>query len=94
MTEQVMIQVRFKEKVNINGVDTEYNDALYFTQAEYSVKTQIEIDTLKQERIDNWANVVKNPPPYVAPTKGELQIQKVDLEAQLAEVNTKLLTAK
>lgn len=94
MSEQVFIQVRFKEKVNINGVETEYNDALYFTQAEHQVKTQAEIDILKQERVDNWVNIVKNPPAYVEPTKTELQAQKAELQAQLADINTKLLTAK
>lgn len=90
MSEQIMVQVRFKEQTEVG----EYNDALYFTQAEYQSKAQVEIDALKQGRINNWVNAVKNPPVYVEPTKAELQEQKINLEAQLAEVNTKLLTAK
>lgn len=94
VSEQIMIQVRFKEKVVINGNETEYNDALYFTQEEYQAKSQSEIDMLKQERVTNWTNVIKNPPAFVEPTKAQLQEQKINLEAQLVDVNTKLLTAK
>lgn len=90
MSEQIMVQVRFKEKTEVG----EYNDALYFTQAEYQAKSQIEIDALKQARVNNWVNAVKNPPVFVEPTKTELQAQKAELETQLAEVNSKLLTAK
>ena len=85
-----MVQVRFKEQTEVG----EYNDALYFTQAEYQAKSQGDIDSMKQVRVTNWVNLVKNPLAYVEPTKSELQAQKAELEAQLSDVNTKLLTAK
>ena len=90
MSEQIMVQVRFKEQTEVG----EYNDALYFTQTEYQAKSQVEIDALKQARVSSWVNVVKNPPIPVEPTKAQLQEQKVNLESQLADINTKLLTAK
>ena len=85
-----MVQVRFKEQTEVG----EYNDALYFTQAEYQAKSQGDIDAMKQVRVTNLVNLVKNPLAYVEPTKSELQAQKAELEAQLSDVNTKLLTAK
>lgn len=94
MIEQVMIQINFKEITIINGMEFEYNDALYFTQAEYQTKSQGDIDTLKQERITNWINTIKNASTNAIPTKAELQEQKMTLEAQLTEINIQLLTAK
>lgn len=86
MSEQVFIQVRFKESTVVG----EYSDALYFTQAEYASKQQSEIDSLKQARTTNWVNVVKNPPPFVEPTKAELQAQKAELQKQIAELDIKI----
>jgi len=90
MADQVMIQIRFKEKTEVG----EFNDALYFDLSTYGNMTQADVDALKQARVTNWVNSVKNPPAYVEPTKTELLGQKAELETQLANVNTKLLTAK
>ena len=35
-----------------------YRDAIWMTQEEYDVTEQATIDTIKQERFDNWLAVV------------------------------------
>lgn len=83
----VMIQVRFRVETS-HG---QYNDALYFTQAEYASTSKAIIDSMKQERVDNWIYILENPPLYVEPTKEELQSVEADLRAQLDEVQAKIL---
>ena len=64
------IQVIFK-------TDTEhgtYQDALWFSEAEYSELKQEDLDRMKQKRVDNWLKVVSTP--AVEPTVEELAIQK------------------
>ncbi len=90
MPDKIMIQVRFSKQTSIG----EYNDALYYTQAEYASIAPAVVEAEKQARVDAWMNAVKNAPPPVEPTKEELQAQKTYLEEQLTDVNTKLLIAK
>ena len=35
-----------------------FRDALYFTQEEYALLSEVEIETLKQQRYDNWVAIV------------------------------------
>jgi hypothetical protein len=37
-----------------------FKDALYFTSDEYNSLSQIEIDTLKQERYQSWIDTITN----------------------------------
>ena len=90
MSEQIMIQIRFKEQTEVG----EYNDALYFDLPTYENMIQADVDVLKQARVTNWVNSAKNAPAPIEPTKAELQAQKAELETQLLDINTKLLTAK
>lgn len=61
MADQIRVQVLFTEEVDINGNVIPFTDALYFTPEEYEQKTQEEIQSLKQERIDNFVEAVINP---------------------------------
>ena len=76
----VMIQVRFKEQTEVG----QYNDALYYTQAEYAAVKQKDIDAEKQRRITNWIDRVKNAPLPIEPTiedlRSELGMKKKDIE--------------
>ena len=53
-------------RVQLNfTVDTpygQYSDALYFPLDQWATTTQEQIDTMKQERVDNWIAVVTQPP--------------------------------
>lgn len=82
MADQVFIQVRFRE----NTKHGEYNDCLYFTQAEYASKTQVGIDALKQERVNNYVSRIDNAPAPVPPTKAELQAVLDNIGSQLSSV--------
>ena len=58
-TEDGMVRIIFEKS---NGTN-EYRDALYFTQENYDATTPEQIETMKQERFDNWIAVIT----YVAP---------------------------
>ncbi|KKM16528.1 hypothetical protein LCGC14_1684940 [marine sediment metagenome] len=68
------------EEVDIEGVPTMVDTAL----------KQEDIDTLKQERVDNWIYTLENPPPYVEPTLEELQSMKTELMLEVEELNNKI----
>lgn len=38
--------------------DQTYRDALWMTQEEYDVTSNADIETMKQERFDNWLAIV------------------------------------
>jgi hypothetical protein len=51
------VQIIF-EYVDTGNTNLSYRDALWFTSNQYSTITQSDIDTMKQERINNWLSVV------------------------------------
>jgi len=53
----VKVQIIF-EYVDTGNTNLSYRDALWFTSNQYSTITQSDIDTMKQERINNWLSVV------------------------------------
>lgn len=87
MSEQIFIQVRFKETVVVNGSSIEFSDALYFSESEYATKQRSEIDALKQARMDNFKYVVEHPAPVVKPTKAELRAQRAEIQKQIDELD-------
>ena len=98
MAQQIMVQIRFQEDVNIKGMNLQYSDALYYAPDVYAAMKQSDIDAVKAQRVAAWVDVVTNPPKPVEPTKEELiaQIaamdeQKVSLEAQKAEIQAKIV---
>ena len=86
MNEEVFVQIRFI-------VDTEvgkYSDAIYLTWSEYQNKTRFEIDSIKQQRVNNYVSSVKYPVPAQEPTKEQLQKDADYLQAQLDEVKARI----
>lgn len=57
MPDIVRVQVIFSEETP-KGT---FQDALYYTLAEYNVLKQSAIDTAKQERVNTWIAIVSNP---------------------------------
>lgn len=84
--DEVFVQLRFKEQTEVG----EYNDAIYFSEVAWANRDQAAIDAEKAQRVANFVEAVKNPPPPVEPTKEELEFQKVELEKQIEEINNKL----
>jgi len=99
-TQTVQIQVIFTEKTEVG----EYRDALYYTIDDPGVTVdkwlqtkQADIDAVKRSRVDNWVNLVKNPPKPIEPTKEQLESElvavekgKVELEARKATLTAQI----
>ncbi len=85
--EEVRIQVIFREET-LYGT---YQDALWFSQAEYDALTPEALAAMKQARIDNWIKVVTTS--VVEPTAEESEARKqseIDmLTARLQELQGK-----
>lgn len=92
MSDTVKIQVITEESTPYGT----YRDAIYYSSlAEYEAKKlDGSHDAEKAKRVDNYVNMIQNPPAPVEPTKEELQDYKAQLEAQVAELDAKILTAK
>jgi len=81
--DQVFIQHRFK----ISGQDgITLSDALILPIGEYQALTPEQIEALKNERLTNYIEFVKNPPQLPVPTKEELLTA---INAQIAELTTR-----
>lgn len=81
-TQKERVQILFTEDTQYG----EYTDALYFTPEEYLLKTQADLDILKQQRVSGYVNAIKNAPAPVEPTKEELQAQIVSIDEQSASL--------
>lgn len=84
--DEVFVQVRFSKETKFGT----FQDALYFTEDEYAIKTQDEINTLKEERVANYIDKIENAPPPVELTKEQLISFKEELLRQVAEVEEKI----
>lgn len=87
-TQTVKVQVQFSEDVDVKGTKITYSDALYFTPEKYAEMKQDEIDTLKQERINNWKAVIETPIIEKEITKEDLEAQIASLEEQKASIKS------
>lgn len=78
------------------SVGVNFNDGHYFdcedsqTFQECKAAHKAELDEHRQERIANYEDMVKNPPPPVEPTKEQLQADKASLQAQIADLDAKI----
>lgn len=76
--EEIKIQIRF----SIN----DFNDALYFSQTEYENTSREQIESLKQERYNNWLAFVENPEPVKEVNKTEARVEIVGIDEQIKEL--------
>lgn len=83
-------------KISMSTSQGQFNDALYFTDAEYAKLTKVDIDKMVQTRADAWVKFVEeqsSKPPYV-PTKEEL-IEQTDRQAdEISHTVTQFVAAK
>ena len=91
-TQEAKIQIIFR-------IDTKYGtfqDALWFTQGEYDKLSQGDIDTMKQERVDNWIKVVSAPITDVSEEEKLVQINdemySLTLQMQMLQTQKELIT--
>lgn len=59
--QEVKIQVLIKEQ--------EYQDALYYSPADWDLKTEVELNAEKQKRYDDWKKFVEEESKKVTPEK-------------------------
>ncbi len=90
IADTVMIQIRFKVQTDYG----EYNDALYYTQAEYVTLKQEDIDKEKQKRVDNWIDIVTHPPIYVEPTQEEWRAYYAEKKEEVDQVEENIVYTK
>lgn len=78
-------------KFNQSGLNMrEYNGSVSYTEEEYAKKTEEDIAIDKQKPCDDWLYSVKNPPPYVEPTKEQLEAEKSELLARVSSLDVKI----
>jgi len=57
MEDQVIIQRKFK--IERDGLS--YSDAIVLPEAEYNALTPEQIETIKEERFENWKKIITTP---------------------------------
>ena len=72
----------------------QFNDAIYYSKAEFESVKQSDLETQVTERVNNWITYAEQQALIVPvePTQEELETQKLELENQLSQINNKLLT--
>ena len=65
--EQIRVQINFSQETEFGT----FSDALYLSLQEYFETSPEQIEVMKQERVDNWVNLLKNPP-QEEPTQDEV----------------------
>jgi hypothetical protein len=83
--QSINVFVKFKRTTECG----EYCDALCFSKERYDAIKQSEIDSMIDERVNRWVDLMKNPPPQTEPTAEEIQ-QNIDIKTQeIAELQAK-----
>jgi len=72
----------------------EYNGCLSFSPEEYDKLAEKDISDAKTIIIDKWVYDVKNPPPYVEPTKAQLEAEKEQKLQEIASLDTRIVEAQ
>jgi len=82
----VRVCYRIHEKTEVG----EFNDALYFSIADWETLKASEVDAKVSARVQNFVTAVKNPPAPHEVTRAELEEHEAELSRQLTEVRDKL----
>ena len=87
MAEQIRIQVLFSE-------DTPYGifqDALYYTEAEWETVKKSEVEKEKQRRLDNWKTIITTPSVELSKEEQMIAVQE---QIDMANAHLKELEAQ
>ena len=68
----------------------EYNGCITYTPEEYEVIKEQDVAEKKQALVDKWVYDVKNPPPYVEPSREDLEKMLADKQAEVSELQTQI----
>jgi hypothetical protein len=72
------------------GAMKEYNGTVNYTPEDYDKLDPKDLETAKQKPADDWLYSVKNPPPYVEPTKQELEKMLAEKQAEVASLASQI----
>jgi hypothetical protein len=73
-------EVRIQVLINKDTEQGRFQDAVYFSKAEFEALSDSELENIKNQRANNWVNSVK------AASKVERVVSKEDLEAEKASL--------
>jgi hypothetical protein len=93
--DKVKIAIQIREDVEFGiGDIRQYNDTLYYTEAEYAALKEGDVEKEKQRRITNWVNHVKDASTRVPaePTKEEYEAMLAQQEEQVEELKSKMVS--
>ena len=82
---EVKVQVQFTADTKYGS----YGDALYFTEDEWAVLTEVKLESMKQARIDKWVAYMDTAVVPKEPTKADLIAQVDNINSQVAELNAR-----
>jgi hypothetical protein len=71
-TDSVRVLLNFSRDTDVGT----YSDSINLSQEEYAAMTADQIEAMKQERVNAWVNLVKNPPPPPPPDPTVRRIDK------------------
>ena len=90
---EVKVQVQFTADTKYGS----YGDALYFTEDEWAVLTEVKLESMKQARIDKWVAYMDAVSSPKVSTKQELQEQLgnvtehiIQLQGRQSELNSQI----
>ncbi len=88
MNEQVRVQVIFTAETKYGS----FTDALYFQFDEYPKLKKKDIESMKEERVNNYIKAIEDAAkaPKLEPTIEDLQATAATLEQQLEQVNSQI----
>ena len=82
------IQILISEPVKIGDQTIEYNDALYYTEEQFTALKQEDIDIAVKERVENWKTMINNPTPVPEPTQEDIELQLQQIEQQKIQLDS------
>lgn len=85
-TKKILVQVRFK----VTSKYPEINDALYYTADDYANLQEADIDTVIQQRFDDFVFALQNQVASAEPKLQELISEKDELLRQLSDLQERI----
>ena len=79
---EVKVQIQFKADTKYGS----YGDALYFTEDEWATLTEVKLESMKQDRIDNWVAYMATVTAPKTLTKFDYQNMITSIDSQIASL--------
>lgn len=93
MADQIFIQHRFSDDINVNGQTIHFEDAIVLPIDEYNKLAPKDIEAQKLERVTNFKNIIEHPIMPIVLSKEE-QLAQTDKDLASIEKQKAVLTAQ